>query len=870
MYINIDPALCLYQSIAQHLKIHNRSFAMEENQDIQKSSDVGKRCKQLEAQIEPLIQKLESITGYNGSSRYRRRRILERRRSKVKREISKMWKELIHLKQESERNQHKRWCFNEEVENLFSVSLRLSYPDMKDEESSAVFSIREYGEYHCEDVLLVWPRLRKEGNMHLGPRSVGWQIKKNLQLQQSEMIEGEPWVHDIGFVTINISGKWMAKSLHKLLRDGVDTWAPPLFMKNFLVNIYFPSCDIADLTHMDLLRRELIKKTLINILDYCKVGWRSMEPQEELPPEELNNFQILKIDGDVLIFPNAEGEEKPLIRVKGDGCSGDPLEDLKYLWHGLKKERADWIVCLTRVQQQEYIKMCFTAAQHAEWLPSHREDVPRSSYTGYQSCSISIENFVSWFEEAKVSEGYTEEVLKCAVKYTLLKNHRLSDCTFSFEEVLNEEGNTFLYLLKAQARNRSFIEKHRKDMDALKKASQLTLGEGEIWEEGVERVLALHLLQFNQVIAMSCYPVLPHKLCKYLYDLSVRFNSYCDSWEVGIAGKTKLLLCEATEVVMEKCCQLLGITPESSSLGDKWLQESLVSTKSLLQSGRLNHKVSPRKPSPRFELFSVYIHITRDPTLRECKLFGQITISDTYGVLYDGWGLPAGPDLGTVALFDCNWDDQVDVTNHHRLYLGNPSCSKLIPLSSSMEICTELYATTVRNDGLFVLFRRGVEMDFAKFWKKEADTKCAKAALDGLDGDVRMYYILMKDAMDCAIEVTYHFMEGGSREVYAQIYANYGNDFFKKNEDPLVKNFYTTLLYEGHFDSKIAGEVPLKKSMMAVPAKGSIMIKARLFDVDSQAGILDGYCEFIAQPGGSFKKKIDGPCCSLSVSVVWS
>ncbi|GJY37452.1 hypothetical protein Tco_0422830 [Tanacetum coccineum] len=38
-------------------------------------------------------------------------------------------------------------------------------------------------------------------------------IKKNVQLQQPEMIQREtqPWVFDSGFVTITLSGKWMAK-----------------------------------------------------------------------------------------------------------------------------------------------------------------------------------------------------------------------------------------------------------------------------------------------------------------------------------------------------------------------------------------------------------------------------------------------------------------------------------------------------------------------------------------------------------------------------------------------------------------------------------------------------------------------------------
>ncbi|GKE47672.1 hypothetical protein Tco_1478930 [Tanacetum coccineum] len=254
---------------------HQQDNEGEKHQeDIQKSievekiiddDDVENRCKELEAKIEPLIQTLEGfkLNRYNGKHRYKRRRALERQRSQVKRQVAKLWKELIVLKQESERNQHKRWSVNEQVQNLFTVALKLSYPEFKDKE------------YHCEDVLKIWPRLLRQPR--LGPRSVGWQIKKNLQVQQSEIIqEGLPWVFDIGIVTLFLSGKWMAKSLHKLLRDGVDTWAPPLFIKNYLVNIYFPTCDIASLSDMDSLRRELIKKTLINILEYCKVDWCSM------------------------------------------------------------------------------------------------------------------------------------------------------------------------------------------------------------------------------------------------------------------------------------------------------------------------------------------------------------------------------------------------------------------------------------------------------------------------------------------------------------------------------------------------------------------------------------------------------------------
>ncbi|GJU05209.1 hypothetical protein Tco_1121639, partial [Tanacetum coccineum] len=93
----------------------------------------------------------------------------------------------------------------------------------------------------------------------------------------------------------------------------------------------------------------------------------------DLPREEHDKFQTIRTGEDVLIFPNAEGQDEPLIRAKRD--SSDPMEDLKILWYGLEKERANLI-----------------AAQHAKWLPLDQDDEPMSSYTEYQSCSTSMED----------------------------------------------------------------------------------------------------------------------------------------------------------------------------------------------------------------------------------------------------------------------------------------------------------------------------------------------------------------------------------------------------------------------------------------------------------------------------------------------
>ncbi|PWA90627.1 arginine--tRNA ligase, cytoplasmic [Artemisia annua] len=88
-------------------------------------------------------------------------------------------------------------------------------------------------------------------------------------------------------------------------------------------------------------------------------------------------------------------------------------------------------------------------------------------------------------------------LLDNALGCTFLKAHRLANCTLDPVEMVKAEGNTLQHLLKTQAHIRSFTTKSCEDVDELKKASELTLG------EGVERVLGLHLLMFTEDDSVS-------------------------------------------------------------------------------------------------------------------------------------------------------------------------------------------------------------------------------------------------------------------------------------------------------------------------------------------------------------------------------
>uniref|UniRef100_A0A0D9UX06 arginine--tRNA ligase n=1 Tax=Leersia perrieri TaxID=77586 RepID=A0A0D9UX06_9ORYZ len=107
-----------------------------------------------------------------------------------------------------------------------------------------------------------------------------------------------------------------------------------------------------------------------------------------------------------------------------------------------------------------------------------------------------------------------------AVKYSDLKNNRLTDYTFSFDQMLSDKGNTAVYLQYAHARIYSIIKKANKDIEKLKMTGAITLDHPD------ERFLGLHLIRFTEVVEQACADLQPHRLCDYLYSLSEAFSKF--------------------------------------------------------------------------------------------------------------------------------------------------------------------------------------------------------------------------------------------------------------------------------------------------------------------------------------------------------
>ncbi len=78
-----------------------------------------------------------------------------------------------------------------------------------------------------------------------------------------------------------------------------------------------------------------------------------------------------------------------------------------------------------------------------------------------------------------------------------------------------------------------------------------------------EQALALHVVRFPEVIDLVLDTLMPNVLTDYLFELSGKFNDfYRDCRVLGDEHQdSRLLICEATAILMRQLFQLLGLRP---------------------------------------------------------------------------------------------------------------------------------------------------------------------------------------------------------------------------------------------------------------------------------------------------------------------
>nr|GEX80160.1 arginine--tRNA ligase, chloroplastic/mitochondrial [Tanacetum cinerariifolium] len=161
-------------------------------------------------------------------------------------------------------DERKRWSLQGQISKHFETTLKRlqeenGYTDLKQEHMMYTCQKGMHGVHECQNALWIWPRIRNSCTVTIkpidgGPREVGKKIKEKFS--ESDMIEGRPFINDLGFVTIELSWKWIAKSIHKMLKDYIDTWAPKLPVEREdraqkVLNRWFSTEERQDMTQRD-------------------------------------------------------------------------------------------------------------------------------------------------------------------------------------------------------------------------------------------------------------------------------------------------------------------------------------------------------------------------------------------------------------------------------------------------------------------------------------------------------------------------------------------------------------------------------------------------------------------------------------------
>ena len=281
----------------------------------------------------------------------------------------------------------------------------------------------------------------------------------------------------------------------------------------------------------------------------------------------------------------------PLIVRKSDGGYGYDSTDMAAVHYRLMEKKADWLIYITDAGQANHFYMVFDAARAAGWL---RKDNPqRLDHIGFgvvcgddgkrfKTRSSETVRLIDLLHEAKArmatslterkEEGKTsltaEEIEEAsgkigygAVKYFDLKQNPQTNYIFNYDRMLDTKGDTAVYLLFAYARVASILRKAAsekgKDLPALFTRARSVVK----FEHPAERALAFEVMQLGDTIRWVLKDLLPNRLCQYLSNLCVCFSDFVTRCNVLNSDEieSRLVLCEATRKVMEKCFELLGI-----------------------------------------------------------------------------------------------------------------------------------------------------------------------------------------------------------------------------------------------------------------------------------------------------------------------
>jgi arginyl-tRNA synthetase len=286
------------------------------------------------------------------------------------------------------------------------------------------------------------------------------------------------------------------------------------------------------------------------------------------------------------------GDDKPpaLVRKK-DGAFTYTTSDLACIRYRMEKWHADAILYIVDARQALHFQNLFEAARRWGYDRVELAHISFGSVLGEdrkplktreggavelgslldeavqragQVYDLTRQEAVARGEEApELSAGELVNVQEAvgigAVKYADLCQNRTSDYVFSWPKMLAMNGNTATYMQYAYVRNRGIFRKGGIDEAHFRSAPPPA-----ILDTPQERNLAVSLLGLEEALTEAATEYQPSAITAYLWDLAKSYSGFFQNCPVLKAETpslrdSRLLLCDLTARVLERCLSLLGI-----------------------------------------------------------------------------------------------------------------------------------------------------------------------------------------------------------------------------------------------------------------------------------------------------------------------
>ncbi|CAG9112232.1 unnamed protein product [Plutella xylostella] len=304
------------------------------------------------------------------------------------------------------------------------------------------------------------------------------------------------------------------------------------------------------------------------------------------------NGYLEEDEGRYIMWGNPDTHEGiPLTIVKSDGGYTYDTSDMATIRQRVEEEKGDRFIYVADAGQHTHFVTIEACAKRAGILKPHQkvenvvfgvvlgEDKKKFKTRSGDTIKLidlieeglkrSLEKLVEKGRDKVLSPEELEKAQKAVaygcIKYADLSHNRVNDYVFSFDKMLDDKGNTAVYLLYALTRIRSIARTAQISEEALLAEAKKT---GFKLTHEAEWKLGKVLLRLPEVILKVANDLYLHSLCEYLYEISSAFTEFYDKCycvEKDKDGKIvkiyyeRLMLCEVTARLMEKCLDILGI-----------------------------------------------------------------------------------------------------------------------------------------------------------------------------------------------------------------------------------------------------------------------------------------------------------------------